>query len=180
MNEKIDRYLAEVNFRLLGIERAKRRSIIKELKGHLAEKLQSTEPLTTEEIRKIITELGTPKELATKYKELYGYSSSWKLSFIVFAVIISIFTLPIFELSSLIFLPIAFLWIVYISLKTGKKLGTIIGGICGFTRIVAIVLLIRVYPTTYTVQNDFITIAGFLITSGVMLLLGYLPGYYKK
>lgn len=180
MNEEIENYLKEVNFYLLAVKRGKRKEILNELRSHLLEKAQSFGKLNPENIRKALEELGSAKEIASKYKELYGYSSAWVCGFALAAGLISLLTLPALELCSTIFLPLAFLYIVYVSLVAGGKAGFVAGSVCGLTRVVALGFLLKFYPDIYTIQSSLIVISAFIFVSIVMALLGYLPGYYKE
>ncbi|MDI6707634.1 MAG: DUF1700 domain-containing protein [Candidatus Thermoplasmatota archaeon] len=180
MNEEIENYLGKVSFYLLGVKRSERKEIIEELRNHLTEKAQAFGNFSAENIKKAIEEFGSPKELAYKYKELYGYSSAWLCWFAVFAAVISALTLPTLEYLSMIFLPLAFLYIVYMSLVAGRKAGIVIGAVCGATRILLLGLLLAFYPAAYGIQNSFATIPAFCFVSIIMAMLGYIPSYYKE
>ncbi|MEW6070861.1 MAG: hypothetical protein AB1485_09610 [Candidatus Thermoplasmatota archaeon] len=180
MNKEIENYLKEVNFYMLVVKKKKRKEILEELRTHLLEKTRSFGNLNAENVNRAIKELGSPKELASNYKELYGYSASWILGFAVFASFISLLTLPALEFISAVFLPLAFLYIIYVSLVAGRKAGLVIGSVCGTVRVVALSLLLAVYPRVYTIQTPLVTICAFVFVSVIMALLGYLPGYYKE
>jgi hypothetical protein len=180
MNNEIDNYLKELNFYMLVVKRSKREEILNELRSHLLEKAQSFGDLTAENVSKALNELGSAKELASKYKELYGYSFMWIFGFAVFAGIIAVLTLPALEYISVIFLLLAFLYIIYVSLVAGRKAGVVIGVVCGTSRVLILSLLLLLYPTIYTIQNSFVTISAFCFVSVIMTLLGYIPSYYKE
>ncbi len=175
----LEDYLSELSFHLITVCKAKRSSIIAELRSHIIDKAQSFGKLNEENIVKAINELGSAREIAGKYKEIYGYSALWLGAFAIFSAFISVLTMPVLELISVIVLPLAFVYIIYVSLTAGAKSGLFIGTVCSVTRIVALGALLKLYTTVYTIQSTG-TLAGFLLVSVVMIVLGYLPGYYKQ
>lgn len=123
--------------------------------------------------------MGSPKEVAFRYREVYGYSSSSKSLFILAGVILSVFTIPALFLSVFL-LPVLLLYILYVSLSIGKNTGFIAGVTGGVVRIIIPFLLLYVSPSEYTIAGDILSLSGFVFVSLLMVFAGYVPGYYKE
>ncbi|GEM_PF-3474381 len=119
-------YVNAVERNLIGIERRKKREILRDLRMQilsLAEENGGGE----EGIRKAIEEIGPPEELARMYVERYGMVWKELLLVTLMSMGLAFLSLPVVPFtthsnpSSLIFLPILMLYIAYTGMKYGAK-----------------------------------------------------------
>jgi hypothetical protein len=177
MNE-IENYLSKVNLHLIGIGRKNRKKIIDELRVHINDLLKSTEK-TDVNIRKILADMDSPKEVSFRYGEVYDYSPAAKLVFIVAGAVLSMFTIPALFLSVFL-LPVLLIYVMYVSLSIGKNTGCITGVMSGVVRIIIPFLLLYANPSEYTIADDVLSLFMFAFVSVLMVFAGYIPGYYKE
>jgi hypothetical protein len=177
---EIDEYIAKVKFHLLGLSEKDKENILKELKNHISESSKKGDEVDDDKVKKKIRELGSPRKMAIKYKDVYEYSPSFKLLFVIIGGLLSAFTVPIsvYGYFSTIILFITFLYITYISLRTNKRLGSILGAICGIERFVVLGMFLAV-SKEYSI-GDLYNIVSFILVSLIMLTVGFLPAYYKE
>lgn len=174
----IEDYLSKVRFRLVGIGRENRGKIIDELRAHINDLLKSNEE-TDENTRKILADMGSPKDVAFRYREVYGYSSVSKSLFILAGGFLSIFTIPALFLSVFL-LPVLLIYVIYVSLSIGKNTGCITGVTGGVVRIIIPFLILYANSSEYTMAGNILSLSAFVFVSVFMVFAGYVPGYYKE
>jgi hypothetical protein len=178
MNE-VENYLSKVGFHLIGIGRKNKKKIIDELKVHINDKIKSIEE-TNENIRKILADMGSPKDVAFRYREVYGYSSASKFLFIIVGGFLSVFTIPAFPFLSVFLLPVLLLYIIYVSLSIDKNTGCITGITGGVVRIIIPFFLFYTNPSEYIIADNPLSLSMFAFVSLLLVFVGYVPGYYKE
>ena len=119
-------YINTVERNLIGIERRKKREILRDIRQHI---LSMSEDFGggEEGIKKAISEIEPAEELAEKYVKRYG--SGWKIVFIstIISLGLAFLSLPVIPFttsqnpSSLFFLPVLMLYIAYNGMKYGMK-----------------------------------------------------------
>lgn len=175
MNE-IENYLSKVNLHLIGIGRKNRKKIVDELRAHINDALTMKKD---ENSREILDDMGSPKEVAFRYREVYGYSSISKSLFILAGGFLSIFTIPALFLSVFL-LPVLLIYVIYVSLSIGKNTGCITGVTGGVVRIIISFPLLYANPSEYTIADNILSLSAFVFVSVFMVFAGYVPGYYKE
>lgn len=169
--KEIDEYLKKVKFCLFGISSKEKEKILAELSADL------TELANEKGFENAIKEFGNPKNLAMKYKRIYGYSKEFKAIFILIGVVLSFFTVPLencmeWIIGSSIILVIAFTYLIYISINIGSNFGLLVGLFSGVARTFAFALMPFII--------DILDIAVFLAVTLIMILAGFIPGYAMK
>ncbi len=86
---QLDRYLSEVARHLAGMSAKVRRDVLQELRSNI--EAQATEG---EDIDSIIERMGSPREAAYSYKQLYGYGLGVKVLSVIGAAVLAFLSLP--------------------------------------------------------------------------------------
>jgi len=164
MNE--EEYLKRIRRALWSIDRRKREEIVLELKSEIDERLSSGE-----KFEKIILDLPQPEELRREYEEIYGSSMRVKSLFVIFALVLSIFSLPVIPLTSWLFygapaiLAILAIFLFYISSHFGISTGFLASSLSASLRFVLI------YLTSLSISLENGTVISEGITSLIILLI---------
>ena len=85
------RYLADVEKAMFGMDKKTKNGIISELRSHISDAIadgQSPE--------NVIADLEDPKQIAKRYKDVYGYGLHFNLIFIALGVLLAITAVPRF------------------------------------------------------------------------------------
>jgi hypothetical protein len=104
--------------------------------------------------------------------------------FIIIAGVIASLTLPIvpevqnLDIIAAFFLPVLVIYLVVISLKAGKMVGLACGVVSMISRFAVLSLSYSLYQKDIVLDSSAIII--FIITSVVLVLIGYLPGETKE
>lgn len=181
MNE-IEHYLSKVRFHLIGMKRRIKDEIIAELRSHISEAEQSGQ----HSFQSLTQSFGRPKEVAQRYKEIYGYGPLFKTLFVIIGALLAIPTLPFFAVipqaklgivSILAFLMVL-IYIIFVSLKAGKRIGVLVAFIAWLVPLFFTFLILRAHPEAFTVGPG----AGLeiLLKLPTMLAIGYIPGKTKE
>jgi uncharacterized membrane protein len=184
---QIDDYLAEVGSAMTGMEPRVRQDILEELRSHLADSASTHGG----DLGRAIEDMGPPKKVGREYRAVYGYSRGYKLVFVVLAAVLAALTLPVFQgatspsgipdyspnLLALPFLVLVVLWLLWVSAQAGSRAGLYAGIGASVGRLGAAFLL-------FLVPSGGIVTAGglavLLLSSALLVLLGWLPGTAKK
>ena len=177
--KEINEYIAKVRFHLLGLSEKDKENILKELKNHISESSKKGNEIDGAKVKKKIAELGSPRKMAIKYKDVYEYSLTFKLLFVTFGGFLSTFTIPIsvYGYLSTVVLSITFLYIAYVSLRTNKRFGGVLGAVCGIERL-AVLGMFLTASKGYSIGDSY-GIISFALVSLIMPMVGFLPAYYK-
>lgn len=167
----VEEYLNKVKFYLTGISGKEKKKILAELNAELIDLAKDGG------FENVIKEFGNPKDLALKYKKIYGYSAEFKVLLILFGAILSFFTIPLesnlkMVMFSTIILAIVFVYLGYVSLNISGNLGLLTGIFSAISRGVAFMLM----PFTI----DAIDILIFITVSIIIIVAGFIPGYLIK
>ena len=164
MNE--EEYLKRIRRALWGIDKRKREEIVLELKSEIDERLSSGE-----KFEKIILDLPQPEELRREYEEIYGSSMMVKSLFVIFALVLSIFSLPVIPFTSWLFygapaiLAILAIFLFYISSHFGMYTGFLASSLSASLR------FILIYLTSLSISLENGTVISEGITSLIILLI---------
>lgn len=161
-----------------------KQGIIAELRAHILDSAGELGEVNEANVTAILEKMDLPKKIAYDYKKIYGYGISFKILFMLIAGAIASLTLPVIPLIenlgivATIFLPLLIIYLVVISLKAGKMIGLACGAVSVFFRLAVFSLSFYFYQRD--VVLDSLTLAIFIITSLMLILIGYLPGESKE
>lgn len=169
-------------------------NILTEIESHLYEKAESLGGLNDDNFYRAAMDFGPPKELATHYKKLYGYSKWFVFVLMLIGFIVALFTVPIsvpglnsdliafnnvcLGISTILTILI-FIFIIYVSKNFGKWPGTFVGFACLFGRVIMLSTLVGIISAQsgdVSVTADGGVCFGFGLISLFMPIVGYLAG----
>ncbi len=180
----LERFLSQINLHLIGMGSKVKQGIIAELRAHILDSAEELGDVNEANVTAILKKMDSPKKIAHDYKKIYGYAASFKILFIIIAGVIAYLTLPVIltvqnsGTIAAVFLPVLVIYLVVISLKAGKMVGLACGVVSMISRFAVLSLSYSLYQKDIVLDSIAITI--FIITSVVLVLIGYLPGETKE
>ncbi|MFQ6128998.1 MAG: hypothetical protein ACE5QW_08875 [Thermoplasmata archaeon] len=182
---KAEAFLAAVERKLFGMDGTVRRDIIDELRTHIRDESSDS----AEDVESVIESMGSPSELARKYKEIYGYGFAFKFLFAFSGLLLAISTLPILPFiggelilplwGSVGFLIALVLYLIWVSVVAGRRVGGAVGLVACITRLAGI-LLIPLLAKGVPPYADVLDLAAFVLVSVSLIAVGYIPGKSKE
>jgi hypothetical protein len=176
MTQETERYLSRVKLWMFSMPRKTRKGIIQELRSHIVE--SATAAGGPEMEASVISEMDTPRKAAKMYKQIYGYGLPFRILFIFIVIILSILTVPVWEVANPDFSTgFMFLLLIvvlfYIGSKAGKRMAFGAGVTAMLTRLILLGILAGLFGERGIIQGG----AGFLffITSVLLIPIAYLP-----
>lgn len=177
-----DEYLNQVRRSMAGMEPSIREDILRELRSHLAESMAANGG----NVVATLSGLDSPREVGRHYRELYGYGRTFRVLFTFVAFLLAIPSIPVLVAGdagpfpyglSLVFLGVVAAWILWVSVAAGSRTG-LLAGVAGFAgRIVAFGVAAAIQPGATASAAG---IGLLVVVSGILVLLGWLPGTAKK
>lgn len=177
----VRRYIAEVERRLIVLDRSDRQDILRELEASIRDRARAsgTSPST------IVKGMESPGTLARAYIESYGYGRTFIAFLGSLALLLSLLAVPeLWYLMVSLTAPSSgayvalLLLLVWISVRAGRTAGTIIAGGCALLRVALGVLLpLLVAGLAFP---DMLTFLLFTISSGVLVLVGPVVGEARR
>jgi len=184
---QIDEYLARVGSAMTGMEPRVRRDILEELRSHL----EDSASMPGGDQGRAIEAMGPATKVGREYRAVYGYSRGYKLVFVVLAAGLGALTLPVLQgatsplgipdyspnLLALPFLVLVVFWLLWVSVQAGSRAGVYAGIGASLGRLGAALLLF------FAPSGGIVTAEGFavlLLSSALLVLVGWLPGTAKK
>jgi len=180
----VERYLADVGRNLFGMDRRVKEDIINELRTHILDS-GNAHP---QGVEGVLREMKSPKEIASEYKDLYGYGTVVKVAFLIPIIIVAALSVPMpqyfgperfdpYAVANL-FLLLTVVVIIWASAVAGKQLGMVAGATACVTRF----LVLGVALTTGNIVADAgpLNLALFGIASIALVAVGYIPGERKE
>lgn len=173
----IERYLRDLRLRILWLPANVRRSILDEVRSHLTESARRWGGGVMG-MERAIFEFGDVAEVARSYREVYEYGLSFKVVSCLLSLFLGLLSLPFRELAGSVVLLIAILYLVYIGLLAGKRVGVI----CGISADAGRAGLFLYYAIAY---SDFAIYTSaelvlFVISLIILPFIGYLAGKAKE
>ena len=179
----IDAYLTEVHRGLAGMDPGIRKDILLELRSHLTDSIGANGG----SVSAAIQALGDPESVAHRYRELYGYSSSYRVVFTAIAGIIGAFTVPVLFVGeagifpffvSAFFLSIEFIFLIWVSTAAGNRAGLFAGVAAFVGRLVGFGGAVAANRDTFLITPE--GLAAFLLVSVLLIFVGWIPGKAKQ
>jgi hypothetical protein len=180
----IDTYLANVKKHLIGMDSGVKNDILEELRAHVSDVASESEVGVGE----VISKMTSPKEVGKTYRDLYGYGFAFKALFVTIAVLICVPSLPIFLPSfeaiegpiwfSVLFFAVATVYLIWVSVVAGKRVGLYSGIAACVTRFVVLGLMLALYSEA--AMGGLVGILSFVFSSLFLVGIGYIPGEAKK
>lgn len=182
---KTDEYLAKVSRYLVGMDPKVKKDVIEELRSHI---LDLTQELGGD-VDRAVSQMHSPREVATRYKEVYGYGRAFKALFVLFGCMMAILTLPVLPFLgeditaplwiSVIFLIALALFLIWTSIKAGKFVG-LAAGVGAFLFRTLLFSSILMTGMGVAFDSGAEGIALFFLVSITLMIIGYLPGRTKE
>src|SRR3989475_7172835 len=177
-----DEYLEQVRRAMSGMEPRVRDDILLELRSHITESTAANGG----NVNASLAAVGSAEEVGRHYRELYGYGRSYKILFAAIAFFLAFPSVPVLAVGteslfpyalSVLFLVIAAVWILWVSVAAGSRAGILAGSAAMVSRFAAF----GIAAVTLAGAETTATGLGFLIAVSVMLVvLGWIPGTAKK
>jgi len=178
----IDDYLGKVRGAMTGMDSRVREDILRELRSHLADATAANGG----DVARALAEMGPPSEVGRRYRDLYGYSRAFQALFVAFAGFLGILSSAVLQgtenayvpnLLSLPALVALVAWLLWVSVRAGSRVGLLAGFAAFVARLGIVGLLTRLPPGAMVTPEGLVTL---LLSSGLLLLVGWLPGTAKK
>lgn len=175
----LDAYLARVARGMAGMDRIVREDVLRELRSHLADAVSDGGE------GQVVAGLEPPQAIARRYKDLYGYGSAYCALFVAGAALLAAATVAAFLLAEPLASVISFVgfsalvaYLMGVALRAGSGVGLSAGVAAAIVRIVAIAAAQVTNPIAPVTDARGWILA--LAVSGLLVLLGYLPGRAKE
>ncbi len=182
-----DDYLAEVGGAMMGMDPRVRKDILDELRSHLADAAAANGG----DVARAVVEMGPAVRVGREYRALYGYSAGYRLIFTLIAAFLAAFTLPVLQGSTsslgnpfyipntlaLPFLVLLIVWLLWVSFAAGSRAG-LYAGLGAFVARIGTAFGLVLGPASAILTTD--GLAVLLISSALLVLVGWLPGTAKK
>lgn len=178
----VDAYIADVRRHMTGMDRRVREDILRELRTHLVESTAANGG----NVGTALAHMGSPAHVGREYRNLYGYGLGFKVLFIGVAALLAIPTVPVLGVTEELIFPYAFSvpllvalagWLVWTGVRAGARVGLAAGLAACASRLVAFGVLLGLVPAATVGAGGLIL---FLATSGILILLGWLPGTARR
>ena len=179
----IDAYLTEVHRGLGGMDPVVRKDILLELRSHLTDSVGANGG----NLSAAIQALGDPASVARRYRELYGYSSSYRVLFYAIAGIVAAFTVPVLFVGeagifpffvSAIFLSVEFIFLIWVSTAAGNRAGLLSGVVAVVGRLAGFGGAVAANRETFLITPE--GLAAFVLVSLLLIFVGWIPGKAKQ
>src|SRR3989475_6709212 len=177
-----DEYLEQVRRAMSGMEPRVRDDILLELRSHITESTAANGG----NVNASLAAVGSAEDVGHHYRELYGYGRSYKILFAAIAFFAAFPSVPVLAVGteslfpyvlSVLFLVIAAVWILWVSVAAGSRVGILAGVTAMISRFAAF----GIAAVTLAGAETTATGLGLLIGVSLMLvLLGWIPGTAKK
>ncbi len=183
----VDDYLAAVGGAMAGMDARVRRDILDELRSHLADAAAANGG----DARRAVAEMGPAVRVGREYRALYGYSAAFRAVFVLVAAALAVFTLPVLQgtetslgnpvyvpnLLALPFLVVLVAWLLWVSVAAGSRAG-LYAGLAAFAARAGAAFALSLGPASAVLTAD--GVAVLLISSALLVFVGWLPGTAKK
>jgi hypothetical protein len=176
MTQEMDRYLNGVKLWMFTTPRKAKKGVLLELGNHIMESAAAMGGPGFEGA--VISHMDSPRKTAKRYKEIYGYNLFFKIIFVVIAIFLAIWTVPIWELvnpnfsTSFIFL-ILVIFLFYIGSRAGKRMALTLSISAIITRVLIVGLIAAAAGENGVIQGGGVFM--FLISSLLLIPIAYLP-----
>lgn len=180
----IEAFLRDVDANLVGMDRAVREDIVRELRSHLADAVaaEGSGPATA------IRDLGSPREVGRRYKDVYGYGRPFRALFTVVALLLAVPTLPVLgafaadtqvpDLYAVPAVAVLAAFLIWVSVRAGSQAGLYAGLAAAGGRLGLLFLLAVLGSSSVIATPD--GLAAFAAVSTILVVLGWLPGEARK
>src|SRR2546430_12961867 len=137
-----DEYLGQVRRAMMGMSRPVRDDILRELRGHIAESTAANGG----NVNASLVAVGSAEDVGHHYRELYGYGRSCKILFAAIAFFLAFPSVPVLAVGtesvfpyalSIVFLVLAAVWILRVSVAAGSRAGILAGFAAMVSRLAA-------------------------------------------
>jgi hypothetical protein len=122
--------------------------------------------------------MDSPSKTAKRYKAIYGYSILFKIFFVLVAIFLAIWTVPVWELvnpsfsTSFVFLVLV-IFLFYIGSRAGKRMALMLSISAIVTRLLIVGLLASAVGDHGVIQGGGVFI--YLLSSLLLIPIAYFP-----
>lgn len=176
MNPETERYLSRVKLLMFSIPKKARVGVIQELRSHIVDSAMAKGGPTWEQT--VLSQMDSPRKTAKRYKEIYGYNMLFKIFFVLTAIFLAIWTVPIWEIvnsnfsTTFIFL-ILVIFLFYIGSRAGKRMALTMSISAIMTRLIILGLIAAAAGEHGVLQGGAVFI--YLLTSLLLIPIAYFP-----
>jgi len=190
---RIEEYLRALKKKLRFMAKRTKHNILDEVRSHLHESAVDLGGLNKKNIMVAIANYGAPKDIAKRYKRLYGYGKFITVLFAVFGFILGILTVPILipafnkELTTIntvclfsntFFIILLFFLIILSGVKFGRWTGLLMGLAALVSRGLSVVIMTTLLSRPENLEA--VTSEGpcfiYIIVSIMMPVAGFIAG----
>ncbi len=173
----LDRYLGQVSRHLMGLSPKLRGDVLMELRSHILSQSEAEGA----GVDAVIDKMGSPKDTARSYVQLYGYGIGMTTLVAVVSAVVAFLSLP-FSLgpSTILGRPevanttliLLILFLIIVGAKMGGRTGLVAGGLASVVRFGALgIAYVQEVPSLVT---EPVAILAFGVTTVALAFVGYL------
>jgi len=177
----IDDYLDRVSRGLTGMEPAVRRDILRELRSHLADAAAEADEA------RAVSAAEPPKQVAARYKQLYGYGTAYRSIFVAIAAALAVPTLPLLVYTEVLprtaslvavgFLVLLVAYLIGVAVRAGSRIGLVAGVAACLSRFISLATLSAAAGAVVPDASGWIL---FTASSLLLIVIGFVPGAAKE
>ena len=180
MDTVVTDYLGRVRRSLGGMDRSVRDDIVRELGANLGDAVRANGGNEAA----AIASMGSPEDVARRYKDVYGYGRGYKVTFVAVAAVLGLFTLPVLapsadlttvSLAPTLILGILIAFLLWVSVEAVAFVGLVAGLGAAAARMTGFAILL-IGGQTFTWAG----LALLIIVSTLLVAIGWLPGKAKR
>jgi hypothetical protein len=175
-------YINAVERNLIGIERRKKREILRDIRQHILS-MSEDHGGGEEGVKKAISEIEAPERLAEMYVERYGLKNKGLALATLISLGLTFLTLPIIPFTtvqnpaSLLFLPILMLYIAYNGMKYGVKSALIPASLSALLRSALFYITLWMFPFDLVADSRMVLAVHAMSLLVVIMSFGFpVPG----
>ena len=176
MNPETERYLSRVKLLMFSMPKKAKIGVIQELRSHIVDSAMAMGGPTWEQ--NVLSQMDSPRKTTKRYKEIYGYNMLFKIFFVLTAIFLAIWTVPIWEIvnsnfsTKFIFL-ILVVFLFYVGSRAGKRMALTLSISAITTRFIIVGLIAAAAGEHGVIQGSGVFV--FLLSSLLLIPIAYLP-----
>lgn len=176
MTQEMERYLSGVKVWMFSMPGKAKKGVLMELRNHIMESAAVMGGPTFEGT--VISNMDSPRKTAKRYREIYGYNLFFKIIFVLIAIFLAIWTVPVWEVinpsfsTSFIFLLLV-IFLFYTGSRAGKRMALTLSLSAIVTRVLIVGLIAAAAGEHGVIQGGGVLM--FLLSSLLLIPIAYFP-----
>ncbi len=176
ISQEMKRYLSRVKLWMLGMPRKAKKGIIDELYSHIMDSAMAIGGPGM--VGHVVAGMESPRKTAKMYRRIYGYGLVFKIFFVILTIILSIMTVPVWEVvfpsfSTNFWFFVLILLVFFVGSRAGKRMALLVGITAFITRFIILGLIAAAAGEHGIIQGSGMFV--FLLASVLLILVAYIP-----